>query len=282
MNYWQFKLPINIWVKEGSEFDSLKENDIYSQTVQDKSNEPRDNIGDIVFIHNTVEGSNKKYPNGIYFICEIISKLDYDSINLKVIKSFKNNPIQLENVGFKELKVFVNKKGMNGRVYKFTEKDNGKKLYESLLLQQDIVDVLLKDVKDIEKSSIKETEKENLIKSRLGQGSFRRDLVNYWNGCSVTGSKQIDILIASHIKPWKDANNDERLNSFNGLLLIPTIDKLFDKGYISFNDNGEIIISEKLNNYKVLGINKKMKIKISSRHKKYLKYHRKNVLKSLN
>ncbi len=272
MNYWQFKLPISRWVMQGDEFDNLKENDIYPQEIQDKSNEPRNNIGDKVFIHNTVQESTKKYPNGIYFICEIVSKIDIDSINLKVIKSFKTNPVLLDEVGFKELKTFINKKGMNGRIYKFTEKDNGKKLYKSLMLKQEISDILLNDIKDIEKSRIKKTEKENLIKSRLGQGSFRRDLVKHWNGCSVTGFKQIDILIASHIKPWKDSKNEERLDSFNGLLLLPTIDKLFDKG--------KIIISKKLDNYKALGIDKKMKIKISSRHKKYLKFHREEVLNS--
>ena len=87
------------------------------------------------------------------------------------------------------------------------------------------------------------TEAEALVKARVGQGKFRNNLIEYWKGCSVTNCKYITILIASHIKPWKDSSNKERLDVYNGLLLLPNIDKLFDKGYISFRDTGKIMIS---------------------------------------
>ncbi len=122
------------------------------------------------------------------------------------------------------------------------------------------------------------TEKENLIKCRIGQGEFRNKLIKYWQGCSVTDFDQYDILIASHIKPWNKSNNQERLDVFNGLLLLPTLDKLFDKGYISFDDNGYILTSQLLNNNTLLGINKEMKINIQTEHKKYLKFHREFIL----
>jgi putative restriction endonuclease len=66
-----------------------------------------------------------------------------------------------------------------------------------------------------------ETEKRNLVKPRIGQGTFRQKLVANWNGCAVTGFKDTNLLVASHIKPWRASNNTERLDPFNGLLLVP-------------------------------------------------------------
>lgn len=126
--------------------------------------------------------------------------------------------------------------------------------------------------------NLSDTEKRSLVKSRIGQGKFREDVVGYWNKkCSVTGCSLTNILIASHIKPWKLGNNDERLERFNGLLLTPNLDKLFDSGKISFTDDGEILISLDLTekDKKTLGINNKMKLcKVSRNHKKYLSFHR--------
>jgi hypothetical protein len=59
----------------------------------------------------------------------------------------------------------------------------------------------------------------------------------------VTGVEQIEHLRASHCKPWRDANNEERLDGENGLLLTPDVDHLFDRGFISFEDNGTLLIS---------------------------------------
>jgi predicted restriction endonuclease len=124
-------------------------------------------------------------------------------------------------------------------------------------------------------------EKENLTKCRLGQGIFRKSIIDYWSSCSVTKYKNIDILIASHIKPWKSSSNEERLDVYNGFLLTPNLDKLFDKGYISFNDNGEIMIADILKYFEELGLNKSMKIEIEDGHKKYLKFHRENVFQEI-
>jgi predicted restriction endonuclease len=50
-------------------------------------------------------------------------------------------------------------------------------------------------------------------------------------------------LRASHIRPWKSSNNEDRLDAENGLLLVATLDALFDRGWISFRDDGSILIS---------------------------------------
>jgi predicted restriction endonuclease len=243
---------------------------------------PRDNIGDIMFIHNTKKGTKKNYPDGIYFICEIVSKIYYNdnydmkSIDLKVLKSFKQNPIKLDKVGFGDISSNINKLGSNGAVYKFKNEENPQKLYN--LLMKQTIDSLTEDIKIIFSSNKdNNTETQSNIITRLGQGQFREDLITYWGGCSITNYKMVNILIASHIKPWKDASNDERLDVYNGLLLLPNIDKLFDKGYISFDDNGKIIISKDIQDIKILGIDKNMKINIKTKHKKYLQYHRDKI-----
>ncbi|WP_441001341.1 HNH endonuclease [Fodinibius sp. SL11] len=131
---------------------------------------------------------------------------------------------------------------------------------------------------DIEKvskdDSVSETEKESLVKSRLGQGVFRKNLMDYWQGCAVTGYKSSKILVASHIKPWRSADNEERMDKFNGLLLIPNLDKAFDRGFISFKKNGKVLISELLQKPDLLGINSGLSIHVSDKHQEYLDYHR--------
>lgn len=141
---------------------------------------------------------------------------------------------------------------------------------------------LINDIEKIIEARIPiSTEKQNLVKCRIGQGTFREKLIAYWNGCSVTKFKNIEILIASHIKPWSNSSNEERLDVYNGFLLTPNLDKLFDKGYISFDDNGKILISKKLKDFQLLGISIEMRIPIEVEHKKYLSYHRNEVFKTV-
>jgi putative restriction endonuclease len=126
------------------------------------------------------------------------------------------------------------------------------------------------------------TERDSLIKSRVGQGIFRDRVIEYWGGCAVTGLNNSSLLIASHIKPWADSSNQERLNPMNGLLLNPTLDKLFDRGFISFNQYGHIEISSQLSEQeiKLLGIFKDMKLrKLNSELIANLKYHSDHVFK---
>ncbi len=132
------------------------------------------------------------------------------------------------------------------------------------------------------KAEEQETSKESLVQSRIGQGQFRTALIEYWQCCSVTGCKQIELLKASHIKPWRYASNQERLNVFNGLLLLPNLDTCFDLGLISFDDEGKILISNQLRKATLLqlGINEGMKLmKVEKHHQEFLKYHRESVFR---
>lgn len=149
----------------------------------------------------------------------------------------------------------------------FVNSDYKKKYDDSIIAELDKIQT---------SDKLKPTEKESIIQSRIGQGSFRRQLLKYWHGCSVSSCNLFDILIASHIKPWRDANNFERLDVYNGLLLLPNYDKLFDLGYMSFDSRGLAIYSKLLSasDKKILGLKSDLHlVNIEKQHKKYLKYH---------
>lgn len=87
------------------------------------------------------------------------------------------------------------------------------------------------------------TEKRSLVLARRGQGVFRDRVQGFESRCRVTGVDRPEHLRASHIKPWRDSSNSERLSGENGLLLTPSIDHLFDRGFISFQDDGRLLVS---------------------------------------
>jgi hypothetical protein len=134
------------------------------------------------------------------------------------------------------------------------------------------------DLAEIEKdATISETERAALRWARLGQGGFRDKLDELWGeACAVTGCSIRDLLRASHIKPWCESDNKERLDPDNGLLLVANIDILFDKGFISFDDNGRMLISSKLTaaQRRMLGLAGSLKRKPTLGHRRYLAYHR--------
>jgi len=129
-------------------------------------------------------------------------------------------------------------------------------------------------------TDICETEKSSLIKSRIGQGIFRQKLVDYWGCCAVTGFKDVSLLVASHIKPWRSSNNSERLDAFNGLLLTPNLDKAFDKGYITLSPVGNLEISPLLTQPEILGVSQNMQIALAPEHEPFLAFHRSEVFRA--
>jgi hypothetical protein len=126
-----------------------------------------------------------------------------------------------------------------------------------------------------------ETERAELILSRIGQGKFRRDLIELCRECYVTGIDDERLLRASHIKPWRDSSNSERLDPRNGMLLTPTLDLLFDKGLISFADDGQMLVTHNVNAraLETLGVDPRFRGKPFNRRTcAYLAYHRNYVL----
>ncbi|QTE21862.1 HNH endonuclease [Polaribacter cellanae] len=143
----------------------------------------------------------------------------------------------------------------------------------------EIEPIVLKQIKEIENNNeLLKAEKTALVKIRLGQSNYRKELIEYWEKSCVTKIEMQEILIASHIKPFSECNETEKYDLYNGLLLTPNYDKLFDKFLISFDQNGEILISTLLTktDLEKLGISRKDKLnseKLSPNHYIYLKYH---------
>lgn len=104
---------------------------------------------------------------------------------------------------------------------------------------------LEQDLADIEQRyADAPTTRRALVEARIGQGKYREDLLDEWNGkCAVTKCPFSALLRASHAKPWAVSTDEDRLNPMNGLPLIANLDALFDRGYIGFDENGLMIVS---------------------------------------
>lgn len=128
---------------------------------------------------------------------------------------------------------------------------------------------------------ISKTERQTLIQARKGQGKFRQDLISRWQGCAVNGSTIHETLRASHIKPWRNSTDKQRLDVENGILLNATLDALFDSGLISFENDGKIIISNSINieEYIKIGIttNTSLRKAPTTKMQIYLNFHRENI-----
>lgn len=193
------------------------------------------------------------------------SLVDMNTIELDLaIQLILNNPAFIEkntrgnNMYSNSLKQF--------RSYRTT-------LIKTEAVNQAAIDIIAND------TNISDTERESLIKSRIGQGSFRSALLKKYHGaCVVTGITLKNLLIASHIKPWAVSNNAERLSTENGLLLSANYDRLFDGGLISFDNNRKILVSRYIDdeNKKRLNLMDEVvaNISFSTEMKHNLEYHR--------
>ena len=214
------------------------------------------------------ESSIKKYSNAINTISK--DMLNNSTIN-KALNEMNRFELDISIEKILNCKEFIDKDTTGNRMYSsalkkyrcyrfFTELEN-----EGIFLES------LQDEKGI-------TEKEVMIKNRIGQQTFKKQLLKKYNGrCIITGISITTVLVASHIKPWAVSNNQERLDPNNGLLLSATFDKLFDGGLITFSTDGKLFFSSLISdeNLKILNLdNKKVyDIKLEDRMKEYLKYH---------
>jgi hypothetical protein len=138
------------------------------------------------------------------------------------------------------------------------------------------------DAQVFSRTDINSTEKQTLVNARRGQGLFRERVIRLEGRCRVTGVDLRNHLRASHIKPWKDSSDAEKLDGNNGLLLAPHLDHLFDKGYISFSNVGAIIISRRCAAGVLAAWNVSRKLKVAAfrpAQRPFLTYHRAHVLK---
>lgn len=130
--------------------------------------------------------------------------------------------------------------------------------------------------------SIQETERTALVQARKGQGRFKNNVAQIETQCRVTHVDRMVHLRASHLKPWRDSSNQERLDGENGLLLTPSIDHLFDRGFIAFEDSGTLLVSPVAHkpSLEKMGVPTTTLLNVGSfsiGQKQYLDFHRENV-----
>jgi hypothetical protein len=217
-----------------------------------------------LFVRVEDKTNNKTNP---YLYCGSLSYLDYDSTTSKPVHLiFQSDYFNYESAS----------KGLR-EIYDWKPDAN---------LTRKINKEVSNRIKEAKKartfSKPNETSKYRFVNTRLGQDWYRSKLLEIWgNKCAVTGFSNPKILIASHIKPWSECTIDEQLDEFNGILLSPSLDALFDKHLISFNDVGDIIISNlmPIDELTKLGINQNMKLnKVPEEILLYLRYHRSRLI----
>lgn len=131
-------------------------------------------------------------------------------------------------------------------------------------------------------TTVTDTEREQLIDARVGQGRFRALVYDREKSCRVTHVDRPEHLLASHIRPWRHSDNTERLDPENGLMLTPNIDHLFDRGFITFEGNGRLVVSPAADKVSLIrmGLDPDERIDVgsfSNGQKQHLDYHRDQI-----
>lgn len=130
----------------------------------------------------------------------------------------------------------------------------------------------------------KQAERQEISRAREGQGKYREQLLEQCRFCPFTMIADERLLIASHIKPWAASTDEEKIDPYNGYILSPLYDKLFDRGFITFTENRHIILSEFISPYtwKQIGLKNDTFIKtlpMDEKRIEYLQFHHSSVFK---
>lgn len=217
--------------------------------------------------------------SSIYKYSRAINTISDEMIKLKVVSKiiFEMNLLELDIAILNILNnsSFIQKNNTGNYMY-----SNSLKQFRYFVMATSNIDELENEIiETITSTNIPETDKETIIKARIGQGMYRRNLLNKYScTCVVTGIDNPKLLMASHIKPWSLCNNFERVDPENGLLLSANMDKLFDCGLITFNNKGRMYISSYVGNAneKRLSISSQIIVDLKATKEllKYLEYHR--------
>ncbi|WP_295631210.1 HNH endonuclease signature motif containing protein [Novosphingobium sp.] len=135
---------------------------------------------------------------------------------------------------------------------------------------------IAEDISNVKNSKFDATTKAQLIDARLGQGKFRNALMDRWQECCpITKCTVAAVLRASHIKPWRDSTNAERLDPANGLLLSASIDALFDRALLTFDSDGAMKVAKEVSSIQLdrLGVPSNVKITIPENSQVFIKQH---------
>ena len=203
------------------------------------------------------------YPNGdsdsasFYFVAKA-----EDSVLLPIDERSYRLP-----KGMGQSNIWYGNSDVDIKIRSFINSYNGDTLYDAQGYKERL---------ESEIENIPDKYKESVIKSRIGQSNYRNALLRKFHSkCALCGVTGEELLVASHIKPWKDCEEGEHLDENNGLLLCPNHDKVFDRHLISFDENGKIVISSKLNetNKIFLNLNSSYSVEINEKNRKYFNNH---------
>ena len=127
-------------------------------------------------------------------------------------------------------------------------------------------------------------DRQEIRKAREGQGKYREGLLEQCRFCPFTMIADERLLIASHIKPWAASNDEEKTDPYNGYMLSPLFDKLFDRGFITFTKDRHVILSDFISPYtwRQIGITNNSFIKplpMDEKREAYLEFHHEAVFK---
>lgn len=203
--------------------------------------------------------------------------INSSSNNYKLLRE-----IGIPNISYISVLKLKNKTGSIVYYFKpFVSYSNEIISYEQLSITE------TKELEEIESSNKSDTEITNLKTSRIGQGKYRELLLENMPFCPFTRINDERLLRASHIKPWVSSDNKEKIDPKNGLTLSPTYDVLFDRGFISFENDGSLLVSPFISpmNQKRLDIKNGKKINIEiffdEYRINYLQYHRENIFQTV-
>ena len=282
-----FVEPVNI--KQWNIFEKVKEIGHVEPFLATK--EMR--YGDLMLLH--VGQQDKAYESGIYAIGKVLTEPfiltnhpdDYcnnkRTVNVEIIQFNFDKPY----ITHKECKTFINQFRTANKIdesyYEEILYKIGFHLKEESISEEynDKIEVVENIDKEVDTLGILGEERLAYIKVRVNQSVFREQLLRRYKHCCLCNVSDEALLRASHIKPWSESNANEKLDVDNGLILCPNHDVLFDQGFISFNDEGKILISDILseNDRMFMNVNPNMEIKLTEGNKEYMYYHRKKIFK---
>lgn len=220
--------------------------------------------------------------------------LEYDSViysaYIEMQKNLKRTRLLWENDLQKQLLLKISEKSIGRRllVFKYVSRNyyklsinslNKDDEFELLEGEKEQLNQLLASIENEVLNKIEETEKLTYIKARIGQSKLKEILLKKDRYCKVCGLSDERFLVASHIKPWSKSNNQERLDLHNVLLLCPHHDSVFDKGYITFDQDGMILISSELTlkTRSLINLNIEKKIELTEKQSEYMQWHKENI-----
>lgn len=160
-------------------------------------------------------------------------------------------------------------------IRQYPDYENWYKEVEESLAEAEKIEEELDDL------NLEGTTRKAYVDQRVNQSKFRKFLLERYDSCCLCGVENPDFLIASHIKPWNKSTPKEKVDADNGFLLCSNHDSLFDQGYISFDDDGKIILSPRLSksDAELMNVSEEMGIRLTEKNKRYLSYHRDEILK---